>query len=298
MLQIVLSRVSFWLSLAGAVLGILLLVHFLKPEPVPEPFVPPPPKPPGTRVAASGIVEPLGDSVAVAASVGGVVESVAVAVGDWVDAGQALFRIDSRAAVARVQSAEASLAVARAQLAQAKDARDRLAQVKDPRAVSEQEIAMRRHEVDIAEAKVSAAGADLQQAKVALELHTVRSPREGAVLQLNLKPGEFAPPGAPAPPLVLGNNRQLQVRADVDEELAGRLTQHPKAVAYLKGRPDRPITLELTRVEPLVVPKVSFTGSPTERVDTRVLQIILGIVNVPEDLTIYIGQQVDVFLGS
>lgn len=298
MLQLIFSRVSFWLSLAGVALGVLLLLHFLRAEPVPSPAVAPSPKPPGTRVAASGIVEAFGDNVKVASPVGGVVAKVPVSLGDWVQAGQPLFELDSRMAVANVKSAEAALMVARAQLARVQGLKDRLAQVKDPRAVSEEEVATRGHDVAIAKAQVAAAEAELSHAQVALDQLTVRSPREGAVLQLNLKPGEFAPPGSPVPPVVVGNNRELQVRADIDEELATRLPDHPEAVAYLKGSPHRAIPLELIRIEPLVVPKTSLTGSSTERVDTRVLQVILRIVNDQENFTIYIGQQVDVFLGS
>ena len=298
MRQLIFSRVSFWLSLLGVCVGGLLLARFLRSEPVPPPNVLPAPKPAGTRVAASGIVEAFGDNVKVATPVGGVVLNLPVAIVDWVKAGQPLFELDSRVANANVKSAEAALAVARAQLARVQELRDRLAQVKDPRAVSEEEVAIRGHDVAITQAQVTAAEATLNQAKVILDQLTVRSPREGAVLQLNLRPGEYAPPGSPIPPVVLGNNRELQVRADVDEELAAKLPEHPVAVAFLKGSPNRPIPLELIRIEPLVVPKTSLTGSSTERVDTRVLQIILKIVNDPENLTIYIGQRVDVFLGS
>lgn len=298
MFKLVASRFSFWFCLVGVSAGIFLLARFLQSEPVPSPSVAPSPKPANTQVAASGIVEAFGDNVKVATPMGGVVASVPVALGDWVQAGQPLFQLDSRVATANVKSAEAALAVARAQLTRVQELRNRLAQVTDPRAVSEEEKTTRGHDVAIAQAQAAAAEAALNQAQVILDQLTVRSPRDGAVLQLNLRPGEYAPPGSPVPPVVVGNNRQLQVRADVDEELAGKLPEHPKAVAYLKGAPHREIPLELVRIEPVVVPKVSLTGSSTERVDTRVLQIILRIVNDQEKQTIYIGQQVDVFLGS
>jgi hypothetical protein len=48
------------------------------------------------------------------------------------------------------------------------------------------------------------------------------------------------------------------------------------------------------RVEPFVIPKKSLTGDNTERVDTRVLQVIYAL----EDSTakVFVGQQVDVYV--
>ena len=50
------------------------------------------------------------------------------------------------------------------------------------------------------------------------------------------------------------------------------------------------------RVEPYVIPKKSLTGDNTERVDTRVLQVIYAID--PRGTPLYVGQQVDVFLSG
>ena len=47
------------------------------------------------------------------------------------------------------------------------------------------------------------------------------------------------------------------------------------------------------RVEPYVVPKRSLTGESTERVDTRVLQVLYAIETAGRRL--YVGQQLDVF---
>jgi hypothetical protein len=45
-----------------------------------------------------------------------------------------------------------------------------------------------------------------------------------------------------------------------------------------------------------VVPKRSLTGDSTERVDTRVLQIIYKVER--DDLPLFIGQQLDVFIDA
>jgi hypothetical protein len=50
------------------------------------------------------------------------------------------------------------------------------------------------------------------------------------------------------------------------------------------------------RFEPFVVPKKSLTGDSTERVDTRVLQVIYQIEN--GNLPLFVGQQMDVFIDA
>jgi hypothetical protein len=48
------------------------------------------------------------------------------------------------------------------------------------------------------------------------------------------------------------------------------------------------------RIEPYILPKKSLSGESTERVDTRVLQIIFRFQN--PDFPVYVGQQMDVFI--
>ena len=50
------------------------------------------------------------------------------------------------------------------------------------------------------------------------------------------------------------------------------------------------------RIEPYVVPKKSLTGDNTERVDTRVLQVIYAIDTTGKRL--FVGQQLDVFIDA
>jgi hypothetical protein len=81
---------------------------------------------------------------------------------------------------------------------------------------------------------------------------------------------------------------------DVDEESAPLVQGRPKAVADVRGFPEKPVQLEFVRVEPWVRPKRSLTGATSERVDTRVLQVIFKLG--PSDVPVYVGQQVDVFM--
>jgi hypothetical protein len=50
------------------------------------------------------------------------------------------------------------------------------------------------------------------------------------------------------------------------------------------------------RIEPLVIPKRSLTGDVTERVDTRVMQVLYEVRDGGNELLP--GQQLDVFIES
>jgi HlyD family secretion protein len=68
-----------------------------------------------------------------------------------------------------------------------------------------------------------------------------------------------------------------------------------RAAGYVKGDGTRRIELRFERIEPYVVPKKSLTGASTERVDTRVLQVIFSFT-APTERPIYVGQQLDLFI--
>jgi multidrug resistance efflux pump len=132
--------------------------------------------------------------------------------------------------------------------------------------------------------------------RVLLEELTVRAPIDGVVLQKNMNAGEYLQVSDHlTPPLILGNKTLLQVKADIDEQNASYMTEGAAAVACPKNRPDFHIPLKFVRVEPYVIPKRSLTGSSREKVDTRVLQVVYTF-EPPQDISLYVGQQVDVFI--
>jgi multidrug efflux pump subunit AcrA (membrane-fusion protein) len=144
------------------------------------------------------------------------------------------------------------------------------------------------------EADINAASAQVELARSNLEILTVRAPRDGTILQLNVREGEYAGTTPTDPLMILGETEKLQIRADVDEQNAPLVMANQPAVAFLKGDTLSPIPLRFVRIEPFVVPKKSLTGDSTERVDTRVLQIIFQFDRPVTPL--YVGQQMDVFI--
>ena len=87
------------------------------------------------------------------------------------------------------------------------------------------------------------------------------------------------------------------MRVDIDEQDLPYFLASAQAVATLKGRPQVRFPLTYFDTEPYVIPKQSLTGSNTERVDTRVLQVLYAL---PEktDIPLYIGQQMDIYIEA
>ena len=148
----------------------------------------------------------------------------------------------------------------------------------------------------VARSAVERERAQVQQVQTELERLTVCALVDGEVLQVNVRPGEYvgAPPGQAL--IVLGSCKQLNVRVDIDEYDIPRFVTAARARATLKGQPAEFFPLKFVRIEPYVVPKKSLTGDNTERVDTRVLQVIYAIDTTGKRL--FVGQQVDVFVDA
>jgi len=130
-----------------------------------------------------------------------------------------------------------------------------------------------------------------------LDRLVIRAPVDGTLLQVNLRTGEYAQTGVLSSPLMLlGAVDRLNVRIDIDENDAWRFRPQAPARAYLRGNRDLATDLRFEYVEPYVVPKRSLTGDSSERVDTRVLQVVYSF---PAGvLPAYVGQQVDVFIEA
>jgi multidrug resistance efflux pump len=219
-------------------------------------------------------------------------------------------------AEARVRAAEAALADATVQ-------QKLIESVTDRRAISEEELQRRRFttkaaaarleearaslallksgawepDVRIARAEVAMAEAQVKRLETDIERLTMRAPIAGEMLQVNVRAGEYAQSGPLQKPLaVMGDTNRLHVRADVDENEAWKVRAGSPAHAAERGASDRRVSLEFVRFEPYVIPKKSLTGDSTERVDTRVLQVIYRFKDAK--VPFRVGQQMDVFISA
>ena len=302
------KRLSFWLALLG-IFGIVKLTGQLrKAPPAPPPLAEPSRSPFSNTVAATGIIEAVRENVRIGAPKAGLIQSLPVQIGSVVKKGQPILQLDDREARAKLASARAQVEALRAALkaeqvmtADATDQFERVVRLEKEQIASEDE--RRRKEFQMQnwqarsariEADIKSAEAQAEQARTELDILTIRAPRDGTILQINVRAGEFAGTTPLEPLMILGDMVMLQIRADVDEQNAPLVQARRPAVAFLKGHTKDSMALRLERIEPFVVPKKSLTGDSTERVDTRVLQIIYELDKPAGPL--YVGQQVDVFI--
>jgi multidrug efflux pump subunit AcrA (membrane-fusion protein) len=308
-----LKRLSIFLALLGIVAVTLLVFRLKKPLPTPIPLVEPSRAPYTESIGARGLVEAVNENVIVSPILPGLIMDIYVKVGDQVKKGDPLFRQDTRDAEAKVAAQQAQLALLEAQV---KEAEVKVDDKKDDLARADRLLAQRVISEDVqkrkyfdlqaadsglgtARANLLLARAQLTQAEVNLDLLTVRAPRDGEILTQNMHEGEYAgvsPSDPSAPSLLLGETEMLQLRADVDEDSASRVIAGAPAVAYIKGMHSDAIPLRFVRIEPYITVKKSLTGNSTERVDTRVLQVIYQFdkTKVP----VYVGQQMDAFIDG
>lgn len=298
------------LALIGVIFAIYTVVAGSKAPPVSEPIAPPALAPYKAYVAGAGLVEASTENIAVGTPVAGVVMEVKAKVGDEVKRGDPLFIVDLRDLQAELlvreadlKTRQANVKVAEASAADALNQFELYKSIGDVRAVTKEELDRRRFAADIANANVTqaqaqviAAEASIAQTKVELERRIVRAPVDGQVMQVKVRAGEFAPTGVLATPLMLmGDVRTLHVRVDVDENDAWRVDPRAAAEASVRGNSKLKVGLKFVRLEPYVIPKRSLTGESTERVDTRVLQILYAFDrNALKN--VYVGQQMDVFI--
>lgn len=302
---------TFALAITGMIMmGLVIKTIRAQERPIAPPPVAPPGKPYASTVAATGILEAIEENVSIGTPVSGLVMEVMVKVSESVNVGQPLMKMDDRELQAQllrmraqVELAKAKIEVSRATVAKLQDMLDRV-QAVSGRAVSVDEVQQRQNDLKVgqaqmlaAEAELNAASAEMRQTEMLIERMTVKAPRAGTILQLNIRAGEYASTSPKAPAMVLGNLEELQVRADVDEQSATRIRPGQKGTAYIKGDTKNPIPLSFVRIEPYVIPKSSLTGASTERVDTRVLQVIYSLQR-PKTRPIYVGQQVDVYIDA
>ncbi|SPE41344.1 Secretion protein HlyD family protein [Candidatus Sulfopaludibacter sp. SbA3] len=151
-------------------------------------------------------------------------------------------------------------------------------------------------DLDIARAEVEEARRQAERVEADIARLVVTAPIDGEILQCKVHVGEYAQAGPLAQPLILmGATAHLNVRADIDEQDAWRVKAGATAAGSVRGNTGERLPLRFVRLEPYVIPKRNLTGDSTERVDTRVLQVIFAL---DKGAHVYAGQQLDVYIDA
>ncbi|MBD3855754.1 MAG: efflux RND transporter periplasmic adaptor subunit [Acidobacteria bacterium] len=203
--------------------------------------------------------------------VGGLVVALPHREGDWVEAGQILVELDSRAQRAELASARTTVEAAKAQADEACLAAE-LAEKELSRGetlhaqgiASEQNLDLLDTDRDRTRAGCAAARATVGQAEsrvfaaeVQLEFTELRAPFAGTVAEVSTEIGEYitpSPPGLPIPPVIdLLDPASIYVSAPIDEVDAERLRVGLAVRVTVDSRPDRTFEGSVARVAPYVL---------------------------------------------
>jgi RND family efflux transporter MFP subunit len=285
------------LAIIGVGIAVVMVIRGNRNRPIAKPVVQSAKAPFSSYIFGPGIVEAKTENIAIGTPVSGIVTAIYVKWGDPVQTGDPLFRIDSSDLQAQVLPALAKIKEVEANLAKVKH-RLRVGEGLSPGvSISVEEMDNRRFDVAINEAVLASAKAQVEQIKTEIGRRTVRAPLQGRILQMKTRLGEYAQSGSLSTPLMLlGDDTQLHVRVDIDENDAWRFQPCAAAMAFVRGNPDLKAPVRYERTEPDVVPKVLLTGDSTQRTDARVLQVIYSFNRA--SLPVYVGQQMDVFIEA
>lgn len=206
------------------------------------------------QVTASGTLKPR-VLVQVSSQVSGRVAEVRVDFEDRVAKGQILARIDTSTLRAQLAQVNASLAVARANLLEARtnaDAADRTYQRQKALAgqslisgadleVAETALASARARVTAQEAQVAQVRASLEQAQANLGYATIYAPLDGVVINRAVDVGQTVAASLQAPTLftIAGDLRLMQIDTSVAESDVGRLERGMKVTFTVDAFPGK-----------------------------------------------------------
>lgn len=260
-------------------------------------------------ISGNGYVEANTRNINVGSFISGIVSRVFVHPGDRVTSGAPLFEIDKRSAEAQVgldtlvvETAKHGADAAEAQKLEAADQHQRANKMKDGYISAEEakkrEFALQQLQAQsyAAQTRLKEAEHKLQLSKIALDKLTILAPVEGLICKVNVRVGEyvsetFQPQGC----VIMGNDKPLHIRAQIDEHDAWRLSPQASAVAFLPGCDNVSIPLTFVRLEPYAGPKQQLSGDSKDIIDTRVVEVVYAATQ-PLPCALYIGQQVDVFI--
>ncbi|MEZ4302621.1 MAG: efflux RND transporter periplasmic adaptor subunit, partial [Polyangiaceae bacterium] len=139
----------------------------------------------------------------------------------------------------------------------------------------------RSEDIAAARARADAAAARAEQAKATVERLTIRAPIDGEVLRVTYRAGEHYTPQGDAL-LLLGDTRKLRVRMDIDERDIAKVKLGASAVILADAYPGRRFEGNVVEIGRRMGRKNVRTDEPTERVDTKILEVVIDLAPAPE----------------
>jgi membrane fusion protein (multidrug efflux system) len=203
-----------------------------------------------TTMAASGSIRARRETE-IGAEVGGRLAELFVDVGDTVEEGQPLFRIDPDPYEMALAEARAGLALARAESENAVHEAERVRNLVEQRAASEQHYDQLRTAASVARARVAQMDARLARAKRDLERTRVTAPYAGSIVERRAHEGAMA---GSDPIVVLQETGALEVVLAIPEAWPVPVRPGDAVRLYVEGLAE-PLETQIERVSDRVDPE-------------------------------------------
>jgi RND family efflux transporter MFP subunit len=299
-------RPVFWLAIMGVIVVTCLGVVLMKSPRMnglgssqaqaavssPSPFV----------AVAEGKADIEGGVISVAARTSGIVSAVYVQEGDAVVKGQILARQEDDAPRLAVQTAEADLRQAEAQIGQtqvqmqtAQREYERVEPLAADKIVATQEVDKAHDAIltanallDTQRAAVAEAQAKLAQARYGLEQTLIRAPTDGRIVRRYANPGYGASTLNVTPMFDLEPAGQHIVRAEVTESAIASVDVGQTARLSAEGDPAKYYVGKVLRRAGVFGARKLQSDDPSERADDRVVEVVVGADSAP----FLVGQRV------
>jgi len=235
---------------------------------------------------AIGSVQAL-RTVSVKSQVDGVIASFHFREGDEVKAGDLLVTLDRRPFDNGLRAAEADLANARAEEAQAEADMGRYRQLDQQNVVSKEELAQYATKADTTKAVVQSKAAAVANAKLQLEYSEIRAPIAGRTGQRNLHEGALVKAADATQSIVVINQvAPIAVAYSVPEGVLASVR-----AAQTAGPVKVSATVHAGAVNPVVEGKLDFIDNA---VDPTTGTVVLKAIYENADRSLWPGQFVDV----
>jgi HlyD family secretion protein len=142
-----------------------------------------------------------------------------------------------------------------------------------------------------AEARVSAAAAEVELANIGLSKTELRAPCHGRVLAIHGEPGEYSGPQASLPLVVFSDTSKIRVRAYVEELDAPRVKVGTQTTVTADGLPNQSFMGHVVAISPRMANKTVHSDHPSELYDTKIREVMLELSNAAQ---LIVGLRVDV----
>ncbi len=199
-------------------------------------------------VTATGELE-AENAVEVSTRLMGHVLEVLVRVGERVQTGQVLARIDDTDVQARKRQAEAAIAEARAVLENAETNLARFERLYQEKSVSRSQLDDVRTGRDRAAAGLDRAEAALDEVEVQLDYLRIEAPAPGQVTRRLVDPGDMASPGQPL--LMLEQTGTMKVRAGLSEKDVDLVAVGKQVTVKISSLEQATYTVPIARIVPV-----------------------------------------------